>query len=71
MQRESDNMVQDKPTTTSDSIQLKYTSQSMQNPNISKTTNIPLNMRIEYGHNVVPTHVNTTTDSNSDIFNIN
>ena len=70
MQRESNNMVQDKPTATFNSIQLKYVSQSVQNPNVSKTTNISLNMRIECGHNVVPTHVNTTTDSNSDIFNI-
>jgi len=63
-------MVQDKPITTSDCIQLEYVSQSAQNPNVSKTADTPSNKRIECGHNVAPTHVNTTTDSNSDVFNI-
>jgi len=70
MQRESNKMVQDKPTTTSDSFQLEYTTSERQNLNVSKTADTPPNMRIKCAHNAVPTHVNSTTDNNNDAINI-
>jgi len=70
MQRESDSMVQNEPTASTDSIQLEYAIQEMQNPIISKTANTLLNMRTVYGHNIAPTRVNSTAVNNYDIINI-
>ena len=70
MQRESNSMVQNEPTVSTDSIQLEYAIQEVQNPIISKTANILLNMRTVYGHNIAPTRVNSTTVNNYDIINV-
>ena len=78
IQRESDRMIQNEPTASSDSIQLKYITQEMQNPIISKTAELPPNMRTEYEHNIASTHVNVTVvkptmvtmANNSNIINI-
>ena len=70
MQRKSDKMVQNEPTTISDSFQLEYTTPERQNLNISKTADTSPNMRIEYMHNTVPTYVNFTMDNNNDVINI-
>jgi len=75
IQRESDSMVQDKPTASSDSIQLKYKIQEMQNPIVSKAANTSPNMRTQRGHHIAPTCVNPTVDittiaNNPDVINI-
>lgn len=75
MWRESDSMVQDKPTALSDSIQLKYATQEVQNPIISKVANTPPNTRTICRHNITSTYVNSivvnpTAINNSDIINI-
>ena len=70
MQRESDKMVQNEPTVTSDSLQLEYTTPERQNLNISKIADTSPNMRIEYMHNTAPTYVNFIMDNNNDVINI-
>jgi len=70
MQRESNKMVQDKPTVISDSLQLEHTIPERQNLNVSKVANTSPNMRIEHVHDAAPTHVNATTDNNNDTINI-
>ena len=78
MQRKSDRIVQDEPTTLSDSIQLEYVTQEVQNPIISKVAEPPPNIRTEYRHNIASTCVNTTvvkptmvtTANNPNIINI-
>ena len=70
MQRESDSMVQDKPTASADSILLEYATQEVQNPIVSKTADTPPNIRTVYGHNIAPTCVNSTAVNNCDIINV-
>ena len=78
MQRKSDRIVQDEPTTLSDSIQLEYVTQEVQNPIISKVAELPPNIRTECRHNIASTCVNTTvvkptmvtTANNPNIINI-
>ena len=75
IQRESNSMVQNKPTVSSDSIQLKYKTQEVQNPTISKIANTTPNMRTQRRHNAAPTYVNPAAAiipmvNNSDIINI-
>jgi len=70
MQRESNKMVQDEPTTTSDNLQLEYATSERQTLNVSKMADISPNMRIEYVHNAALTYVNSTTDNNNDTINI-
>jgi len=70
MQRESDSMVQDKPTASADSIQLEYAIQEVQNPIVSKAADTPPNIRTVYGHNIAPTCVNSTAVNNCDIINV-
>ena len=70
MQRESNSMVQDKPTTLANSIQLEYVTQEAQNPIVSKVADISSNTRTVHRHNVAPTHVNSTVVNNCDIINV-
>jgi len=78
MQRESDRMVQDEPTASSNSIQLEYMAQEVQNPIINKVAEPPSNMRTECEHNIASTHVNitmvkltmVTTAKNPNVINI-
>jgi len=68
-------MVQDKPTALSNSIQLKYKTQEVQNFIISKAADTPPNTRTQHGHHIAPTCVNTTMDittmaNNPNVINI-
>ena len=70
IQRESNKMVQDEPTTISDNLQLEYTTSERQTLNVSKVADTSPNMRIECIHNATPTYVNSTMDNNNDAINI-
>jgi len=70
MQRESDIMVQDKPVTTSDSIQLEYATLVRQNQQVSKAAYTLSNTRNEHLQNIIPICVDNTAENNSSIINI-
>lgn len=70
MQRESDIMVQDKPVTTSDSIQLEYATLVRQNQQVSKAAYTLSNTRNEHLQNITPICVDNTAENNSSIINI-
>ena len=70
VQRESDNMDQDNPVASSNSIQLKYATPQGQKPSASKASDIPSNTRKKHEQNVVLTLNNNTVANNEDVINI-